>query len=705
MAITDRRGVSVAATDPAIASDPNPGLAIKAPAKVATTGSNIVLSGVQAIDGVTVGNANERVLVKDQTDARQNGLYNAQSGIWQRTIDAANSSQLASGGLILVTGGTQNAGRTFELTTADPIVLGTSNLTYQVLAVATGNFVGDSGTGGQAGLVPAPPAGAAAAGRFLKADGTWSNAAFIGDSGAGGTPGLVPAPPAGSGAANRFLSASGSFVSLLASMVGYTLSLTGAVARTLLARLQDTPTIVDFGADPTGAVDATTAIQNAVNACAGGVLEVPAGTFTAAGPITITKPIKIRGANFFGAGGNITCSSTTNDLFVINSGYVTLEGLFLNRIGTPTNGRGIAIGTDYRAITDAQVTAGSPNLTSPAQANFTNADVGKAVYFAGAGPAGGNLFTSIQSVTSSTIAVMAANAGTTVAAGGHCQYGNTYQEIVIRDVQSYNQYIGLHVVAATQFHIDHLYALGKFPAIIENRLWSDQGDAFFTNSTLFSTDNAVGVAFQYLSGGGLKFLNNKVLNGQYCIQIIWSGQSSASPLFANNSVEGAAVNALYISNQQLLGRAHFANNYLSSISAPVFVDSAAPSTLTDATFVGNSLYSLTSGLGFDLGQITFFDIGDNVIDLGGAGIAYKIRLQATRGKVETGTYNASIAVSNASTTTVLDCAQGDTFANLPTVAANGSRFFVSDGTPASSPLTGGGTGTTAFRQNGAWKGI
>ena len=36
------------------------------------------------------------------------------------------------------------------------------------------NMVGDSGSGGTAGAVPGPAAGAAAAGKFLKADGTWA---------------------------------------------------------------------------------------------------------------------------------------------------------------------------------------------------------------------------------------------------------------------------------------------------------------------------------------------------------------------------------------------------------------------------------------------------------------------------------------------------------------------------------------------------
>jgi hypothetical protein len=41
-------------------------------------------------------------------------------------------------------------------------------------------MTGDTGTGGTDGLVPAPPAGSAAAGKFLKADGTWQSVLSIG---------------------------------------------------------------------------------------------------------------------------------------------------------------------------------------------------------------------------------------------------------------------------------------------------------------------------------------------------------------------------------------------------------------------------------------------------------------------------------------------------------------------------------------------
>lgn len=45
-----------------------------------------------------------------------------------------------------------------------------------------------------------------------------------------------------------------------------------------------------------------------------------------------------------------------------------------------------------------------------------------------------------------------------------------------------------------------------------------------------------------------------------------------------------------------------------------------------------------------------------------------------------------------------------TFANVGT-PANGTTVFVTDGTSGSNPLTGGGTGCMAIRQNGAWKGL
>lgn len=129
MATIDRRGASLSAADPPIATNPNPDLAIKAPVRVATTGSNLILSGLQTIDGVALA-AGDRVLVKDQTDATTNGIYTASTGVWTRAIDNLNNSQLAQGTQILVTQGAAFTNTLFSLTTISPILLGTSAIMF-----------------------------------------------------------------------------------------------------------------------------------------------------------------------------------------------------------------------------------------------------------------------------------------------------------------------------------------------------------------------------------------------------------------------------------------------------------------------------------------------------------------------------------------------------------------------------------------------
>lgn len=54
------------------------------------------------------------------------------------------------------------------------------DLTATQATALLNNVVGDSGSGGTKGLVPAPASGDAAAGKFLKADGTWATASAAG---------------------------------------------------------------------------------------------------------------------------------------------------------------------------------------------------------------------------------------------------------------------------------------------------------------------------------------------------------------------------------------------------------------------------------------------------------------------------------------------------------------------------------------------
>ena len=109
-------------------------------ARVATT-ANITLSGTQTIDTVAVV-AGDRVLVKDQTAASQNGVYTVAAGAWTRVPDA-NTSARAAGGAINVDSGTQG-GQLYTTSFKSTDTLGTTAMSWwRVIDTSlAGNVVG-----------------------------------------------------------------------------------------------------------------------------------------------------------------------------------------------------------------------------------------------------------------------------------------------------------------------------------------------------------------------------------------------------------------------------------------------------------------------------------------------------------------------------------------------------------------------------------
>ncbi|WJM53930.1 phage tail protein [Pseudomonas asiatica] len=97
--------------------------------RVATT-ANIALSGLQAVDGVQLV-AGDRVLVKNQTAAKDNGLYAAAVGSWPRTADADASTEVTPGLVVAVEQGTTQADTIWQLITDGAIVLGVTALTFR----------------------------------------------------------------------------------------------------------------------------------------------------------------------------------------------------------------------------------------------------------------------------------------------------------------------------------------------------------------------------------------------------------------------------------------------------------------------------------------------------------------------------------------------------------------------------------------------
>lgn len=103
------------------------GLDAKDSVRAATTG-NITLSGTQTVDGVALI-AGDRVLVKNQTDATQNGIYTVAAGAWTRTADQDEADEFA-GAFVFVEEGTTNADSGFVCTTDEAVTIGVTDITW-----------------------------------------------------------------------------------------------------------------------------------------------------------------------------------------------------------------------------------------------------------------------------------------------------------------------------------------------------------------------------------------------------------------------------------------------------------------------------------------------------------------------------------------------------------------------------------------------
>jgi hypothetical protein len=151
------------------------GLDPKASVNVATT-ANITLSGTQTIDGIAVV-AGDRVLVKDQTTATQNGIYVVAAGSWTRATDMDAAGEFA-GAYTFVKQGTVNADRGYVCTN-DSVTIGTTNVTfvqfsgsgaYQSVLNGTG-FVRMNGT--NVSYI------AGTSSQFIKGDGSFDSSTYL----------------------------------------------------------------------------------------------------------------------------------------------------------------------------------------------------------------------------------------------------------------------------------------------------------------------------------------------------------------------------------------------------------------------------------------------------------------------------------------------------------------------------------------------
>ncbi len=106
-------------------------------ATLTNAGAQVVLS----VDGITLV-ANDRVLIKNQINTFENGIYvvtdigsATTDWILTRATDYNESSEIVYLGVVAITQGTQNAGLVFQENSQGPFVIGTSPITFQQLQI------------------------------------------------------------------------------------------------------------------------------------------------------------------------------------------------------------------------------------------------------------------------------------------------------------------------------------------------------------------------------------------------------------------------------------------------------------------------------------------------------------------------------------------------------------------------------------------
>jgi hypothetical protein len=110
-------------------------LSYKAPVLAVTT-TNITLSGLQTIDGVSLV-AGNRVLVRAQSTGSQNGIYLAQTSSWVRADDMNADTEIQPGVAVVVSGGSIYADTIWTLNTDGTITVGSTAQTWKCLTEDT----------------------------------------------------------------------------------------------------------------------------------------------------------------------------------------------------------------------------------------------------------------------------------------------------------------------------------------------------------------------------------------------------------------------------------------------------------------------------------------------------------------------------------------------------------------------------------------
>ena len=133
--------------------------------RAASTTNVTIASPGTTIDGVTLSNG-DRVLLKNQSTASQNGIYdfNGSSSALTRSADADTDAELKSGSQVFVSEGSTLDNTTWQLITNAPIIVGTTGQSWAQTSGTATTYTNGNGlslTGTTFAVLPDPAGGLA----------------------------------------------------------------------------------------------------------------------------------------------------------------------------------------------------------------------------------------------------------------------------------------------------------------------------------------------------------------------------------------------------------------------------------------------------------------------------------------------------------------------------------------------------------------
>jgi hypothetical protein len=385
------------------------------------TVTNVTLSGgaPTPVDGVNLS-AGDRVLVTGQSTGSQNGLYQVQTvgsgsnGTWVRTSDGNTTGEIEAGMIVMVTEGTIYADTQWKLITDNPIVIGTTALTF------TQNYMANSISGGTSNVVVNSNANVT-----VSSAGT-ANVLTISNTGAF-VSGVVSATGNVTG---NYILGNGSLltgvVTSLANINNGTSNVTvvssGGNVTVGIGGTSNVAVFSTSGLDVTGKISATG------NVTGGNVLT--AGLVSATGNVTGGNLIAGTGASGNITGANVITANTVTATANITGGNILTTGL-ISATGTITSAANVVGGN----ISTAGLITATGNLQGgnirtaglvTATGNVTGGNITTAGLISATGNISGNFFLGNGSLLTGISAGSIANGTsnvTVVSSGGNVTVG------------------------------------------------------------------------------------------------------------------------------------------------------------------------------------------------------------------------------------------------------------------------------------------